>query len=80
MHAGNAVTDTLQTCNPHSRLTVTIACKMDFHFYPLDTQMCNIQMQSCKWYFKRHIKTSYEIATGKVYFVCNFQMLIPPVL
>ncbi|XP_035706312.1 gamma-aminobutyric acid receptor subunit rho-2 isoform X2 [Folsomia candida] len=29
-----------------ARITVTMACQMDFHFYPADTQRCNVDMKS----------------------------------
>lgn len=33
------------------RLTVDLSCDMDFKYYPMDTQICEVQLQSCesKW-------------------------------
>ena len=31
-----------------SRMTVVAACRMNFRFYPLDTQFCYLSLESCK--------------------------------
>ena len=31
------------------RFTTTLACMMDLHYYPLDTQNCTVEIESCKW-------------------------------
>ncbi|KAG0727564.1 Gamma-aminobutyric acid receptor subunit beta-like [Chionoecetes opilio] len=30
------------------RFTTTLACMMDLHYYPLDTQNCTVEIESCK--------------------------------
>ena len=32
------------------RLTVTAMCNMDLTFFPMDTQVCTIEIESCKSY------------------------------
>lgn len=37
------------------RFTTTLACMMDLHYYPLDSQNCTVEIESCKlvvarWY------------------------------
>lgn len=32
------------------RVTVTSACNMDFSRFPLDTQTCTLELESCEWY------------------------------
>lgn len=37
------------------RFTTTLACMMDLHYYPLDSQNCTVEIESCKYklgYFK----------------------------
>lgn len=31
------------------RFTTTLACMMDLHYYPLDSQNCTVEIESCKW-------------------------------
>ena len=48
----------------HSRLTVDLSCDMDFKYYPMDTQICEVQLQSCEFkcnhylFFSHHGYTS----------------------
>lgn len=30
------------------RFTTTLACMMDLHYYPLDSQNCTVEIESCK--------------------------------
>ncbi len=30
------------------RFTTTLSCMMDLHYYPLDTQNCTIEIESCE--------------------------------
>ena len=32
------------------RFTTTLACMMDLHYYPLDSQNCTVEIESCKFY------------------------------
>ena len=34
------------------RFTTTLACMMDLHYYPLDSQNCTVEIESCKSIFK----------------------------
>lgn len=31
------------------RLNVELACDMQFEYYPMDTQICEVQLQSCEY-------------------------------
>lgn len=33
------------------RFTTTLACMMDLHYYPLDSQNCTVEIESCKFLF-----------------------------
>ena len=33
------------------RFTTTLACMMDLHYYPLDSQNCTVEIESCKLFF-----------------------------
>lgn len=33
------------------RFTATLACMMDLHYYPLDSQNCTVEIESCKYIF-----------------------------
>lgn len=35
------------------RFTTTLACMMDLHYYPLDSQNCTVEIESCKYIFGR---------------------------
>lgn len=30
------------------RLTITASCPMDLQYFPMDRQLCNIEIESCK--------------------------------
>lgn len=32
------------------RFTTTLACMMDLHYYPLDSQNCTVEIESCRWF------------------------------
>lgn len=57
------------------RFTTTLACMMDLHYYPLDSQNCTVEIESCKlpFTFVRctlngiHISNTY-VATGYVHY------------
>ena len=34
------------------RFTTTLACMMDLHYYPLDSQNCTVEIESCKFFSK----------------------------
>jgi len=34
------------------RFTTTLACMMDLHYYPLDSQNCTVEIESCKLNFQ----------------------------
>lgn len=41
------------------RFTTTLACNMDLHYYPLDSQNCTVEIESCKsvpYVLHAHIK------------------------
>lgn len=31
------------------RFTTTLACMMDLHYYPLDSQNCTVEIESCMY-------------------------------
>lgn len=31
------------------RFTTTLACMMDLHYYPLDSQNCSVEIESCEF-------------------------------
>lgn len=31
------------------RFTTTLSCQMDLHYYPLDSQNCTVEIESCTW-------------------------------
>ena len=33
------------------RFTTTLACMMDLHYYPLDSQNCTVEIESCKFFY-----------------------------
>lgn len=33
------------------RFTTTLACMMDLHYYPLDSQNCTVEIESCRFYY-----------------------------
>lgn len=33
------------------RLTITASCPMDLQYFPMDRQLCNIEIESCKFGF-----------------------------
>lgn len=45
------------------RFTTTLACNMDLHYYPLDSQNCTVEIESCKsvvsCVLHAHIKLSF---------------------
>ena len=43
------------------RFTTTLACMMDLHYYPLDSQNCTVEIESCKFFYPFII---YIIITG----------------
>jgi len=36
------------------RFTTTLACMMDLHYYPLDSQNCTVEIESCKDHYSFH--------------------------
>jgi hypothetical protein len=38
------------------RFTTTLACMMDLHYYPLDSQNCTVEIESCKSLFESKSK------------------------
>lgn len=34
-----------------SRITVTAMCNMDFSHFPLDSQTCSLELESCKYQY-----------------------------
>lgn len=48
------------------RFTTTLACMMDLHHYPLDSQNCTVEIESCKW---RHFCSNIRFET--IFFVIH---------
>uniref|UniRef100_A0A8C5RNS8 Gamma-aminobutyric acid type A receptor subunit pi n=1 Tax=Laticauda laticaudata TaxID=8630 RepID=A0A8C5RNS8_LATLA len=44
------------------RITTTVACNMDLSKYPLDTQTCKLQMESCKYFNSRGMWTFFLLS------------------
>lgn len=38
------------------RFTTTLACMMDLHYYPLDSQNCTVEIESCKFHIFQYSK------------------------
>ena len=38
-----------------SRISLTLACPMDLRLYPLDKQVCVLQIASCKYHFSLYL-------------------------
>ena len=36
------------------RLTITASCPMDLQYFPMDSQLCYIEIESCKYYQEKH--------------------------
>ena len=34
------------------RLTITASCPMDLQYFPMDSQLCYIEIESCEYYHK----------------------------
>ena len=47
------------------RFTTTLACMMDLHYYPLDSQNCTVEIESCKlwfyYFFSRNLKSDENV-------------------
>ena len=47
------------------RFTTTLACMMDLHHYPLDSQHCTVEIESCKlwfyYFFSRSLKSDENV-------------------
>lgn len=46
---GAACIELLTLCFKFPRVTVTAACNMDFSRFPLDSQTCTLELESCKY-------------------------------
>ena len=49
------------------RFTTTLACMMDLHYYPLDSQNCTVEIESCKLTLKQ-VERGNDIGSGSVCF------------
>lgn len=38
------------------RLTVTAVCQMDLRLYPMDTQKCKLEIESCKHFWIKYLE------------------------
>jgi hypothetical protein len=47
------------------RFTTTLACMMDLHYYPLDSQNCTVEIESCTLYFYLTLK-----CPRRLFYVC----------
>jgi hypothetical protein len=43
--------DTNNTVQLSFVMNATVACQMDFHYYPADIQLCPLIMQSCRCFY-----------------------------
>ena len=39
-----------QLCLINNRLTITASCPMDLQYFPMDRQLCGIEIESCKYF------------------------------
>ena len=57
---GNIITESILAIfilNILLRLTITASCPMDLQYFPMDSQLCYIEIESCKYW---HLKICYS--------------------
>lgn len=59
------------------RITTTVACNMDLSKYPMDTQTCRLQLESCKYNIleKTDFKFLYSYVTTSPEYLDSSQWL-----
>lgn len=60
------------------RFTTTLACMMDLHYYPLDSQNCTVEIESCKfcWSHRELLSCSAHHHMLLFQMAIRFQMLL----
>ena len=60
------------------RFTTTLACMMDLHYYPLDSQNCTVEIESCKCYYScpeiDHLNAQLKLLLADGYTVSDVVM------
>lgn len=54
------------------RFTTTLACMMDLHYYPLDSQNCTVEIESCKFL----VYVTWIYVQKLLVFIINFISLV----
>ena len=55
------------------RFTTTLACMMDLHYYPLDSQNCTVEIESCKLTLYIRCGRVFRDFENEAKTRCNFQ-------
>ncbi len=57
------------------RFTTTLACMMDLHYYPLDSQNCTVEIESCKCFCDEIEKNIYKYSK-KIQLDCGMGKIV----
>ena len=58
--------------SPATRLTITASCPMDLQYFPMDSQLCYIEIESCKWCTGAHTDIALpQVASSSVTGIYN---------
>lgn len=58
------------------RFTTTLACMMDLHYYPLDSQNCTVEIESCNYMRESRLREYFNVSFLFLFVSCfRFFML-----
>ncbi len=67
------------SCNYYSceplRISLTLACPMDLRLYPLDKQVCVLQIASCKYRDRKRLQIFCQKGFLNIYLICSLYCL-----